>query len=122
LPSRPRRIIAAEGDGRLVQLRDVMTRFSMPFGVYWSESDAGRRLLDDAGLDATCLPAAIRYDGQVTIDPSLPDLARAIGVSIKNEVDTCDVAIVGAGAAGLTAAVYCRSSCSCKRGRWTPRG
>jgi thioredoxin reductase (NADPH) len=55
------------------------------------------------------LPAVIRYDGQVRIDPSLPDLARAIGVQIKNNVDTCDLAIVGAGPAGLTAAVYAAS-------------
>src|SRR5436309_14422081 len=27
------RIVAAEGDSRVLQLRDVMTRFSMPFGV-----------------------------------------------------------------------------------------
>ena len=51
----------------------------------------------------------IRYDGQVIIDPDLPDLARAIGVSVKNDIDTCDVAIVGAGPAGLTAAVYAAS-------------
>ena len=51
----------------------------------------------------------IRYDGQVIVDPDLPDLARAIGVSVKNDIDTCDVAIVGAGPAGLTAAVYAAS-------------
>jgi thioredoxin reductase (NADPH) len=66
-------------------------------------------LLDEAGLDATRLPAVIRHDGQVTIDPGLPDLARAIGVSIMNDIDTCDVAIVGAGPAGLTAALYAAS-------------
>jgi thioredoxin reductase (NADPH) len=103
------RIVAAEGDSRVPQLRDVMTRFSMPFGFYAIESDAGRRLLDEAGLDATRLPVVIRYDGQVIIDPSLPDLARAIGVSVKNDIDTCEVAIVGAGPAGLTAAVYAAS-------------
>jgi thioredoxin reductase (NADPH) len=103
------RIVAAEGDGRALQLRDVMTRFSMPFGFYAAESDHGRRLLHDAGVDATRLPVVIRYDGQVTIDPDLPDLARAIGVSVKNDIDTCDVAIVGAGPAGLTAAVYAAS-------------
>lgn len=103
------RIVAAEGDPRVLQLRDVMTRFSMPFGFYAIESDAGRRLLADAGLDATSLPVVIRYDGHVTIDPSLSDLARAIGVSIENDVDTCEVAIVGAGPAGLTAAVYAAS-------------
>jgi thioredoxin reductase (NADPH) len=66
-------------------------------------------LLDDAGVHATRLPVVIRYDGQVIVDPDLPDLARAIGVSVKNDVDTCDVAIVGAGPAGLTAAVYAAS-------------
>ena len=93
------RIVAAEGDSRVLRLRDVMTRFSMPFGFYAIESEAGQRLLHDAGLDATRLPVAIRYDGQVIIDPSLPDLARAIGVSVsvKNDIDTCEVAIVGAG-------------------------
>ncbi|HEY3947176.1 MAG TPA: FAD-dependent oxidoreductase [Solirubrobacteraceae bacterium] len=103
------RIVAAEGDSRVLQLRDVMTRFSMPFGVYAIESEAGRRLLDRAGLDGTRLPVVIRYDGQVMIDPSLPDLAGAVGVSIKNDIETCEVAIVGAGPAGLTAAVYAAS-------------
>src|SRR5947209_9280148 len=103
------RIVAAEGDSRVLQLRNVMRRFSMPFGAYAVESEAGRRLLDQAGLDATRLPVVIRYDGQVMIDPSLPDLAGAVGVSIKNDIDTCEVAIVGAGPAGLTAAVYAAS-------------
>jgi thioredoxin reductase (NADPH) len=90
-------------------LRDVMTRFSMPFGVYAVGSEAGRRLLDDAGLDASRLPVMIRYDGQITVDPGLTDVARAIGVSVTNDVDTAEVAIVGAGPAGLTAAVYAAS-------------
>jgi thioredoxin reductase (NADPH) len=101
--------VAEEHDPKLVQLRDVMTRFSMPFGFYSVESEAGRQLLEEAGLDATRLPVVIRYDGQVIIDPSLPDLARAVGVSIKNDAESCDVAIVGAGPAGLTAAVYAAS-------------
>jgi thioredoxin reductase (NADPH) len=103
------RIVAARGDGRAVQLRDVMTRFSMPFGFYAADSDDGRRLLADAGVDASDAPVLIRYDGQVTIDPDLPDLARAIGVNVKNDRDTCELAIVGAGPAGLTAAVYAAS-------------
>jgi thioredoxin reductase (NADPH) len=103
------RIVAAKGDVRALQLRDVMTRFSMPFGFYAVDSEAGRRLLAEAGVDASRLPVVIRYDGKVTIDPDLPDLARAIGVSVKNHIDTCEVAIVGAGPAGLTAAVYAAS-------------
>jgi thioredoxin reductase (NADPH) len=103
------RIVAVEGDSRVLQLRDVMTRFSMAAGFYAVDSDAGRRLLVEAGVDATRLPVVIRHDGQVMIDPSLPDLARAVGMSVKNDVDSCEVAIVGAGPAGLTAAVYAAS-------------
>ena len=103
------RIVAAEGDGRVAQLRDVMTRFSMPFGFYAIDTDKGQQLLDEAGLDGTQLPAVISHDGQVIVDPSLPDLARVIGVSVENDIDTCEVAIVGAGPAGLTAAVYAAS-------------
>lgn len=103
------RIVADENGSSLARLREVMTQFSMPFAVYSSESEEGRRLLDQAGLDSTRLPVAIRYDGQVTVEPDLSDLARAIGVNITNDVETCDLAIVGAGAAGLTAAVYAAS-------------
>ena len=38
------RIVAAEGDSRVLQLRDVMTRFSMPFGFYPVDSEAGRQV------------------------------------------------------------------------------
>jgi len=103
------RIIAAEGDRKIPLLRDVMTRFSMPFGFYDIESEAGRHLLDAAGLDTSRLPVVIRYDGRVMIDPGLPELARAIGVSVSNDIDVCDLAIIGAGPAGLTAAVYAAS-------------
>lgn len=103
------RIVAAEGDSRALQLRDVMTRFSMPFGFYPSDTDDGRRLLDQAGVDAEGAPVVIRYDGQVSVDPGFPELARAIGVNVDNDRNTCDVAIIGAGPAGLTAAVYAAS-------------
>lgn len=103
------RVVAASGDSRLAQLRDVLTRFSLPFAFYPIESEAGRRLLDEAGVDETQLPAVIRYDGHVIIDPNMLDLARAIGVNVSNTVQSCDVAIVGAGPAGLTTAVYTAS-------------
>ena len=103
------RIVAAEDDPRVLQLRDVMTRMSMPFGVYPVDSEAGQRLLDAAGLDASRLPVVIRHDGQALLDPNLADLARAIGVNVKNDVDACEVAVVGAGPAGLTAALYAAS-------------
>ena len=103
------RIIAAEDDNRLPEVRDLMTRLSLPFGFYAVDSEAGRELLEDAGLDGSELPVVIRNDGQVFLDPSLGDLARAFGVSIESDFGECDLAIVGAGPAGLSAAVYAAS-------------
>jgi thioredoxin reductase (NADPH) len=103
------RIVAAIGDPKVAELRDVMSRFSMTAGFYDVESEAGRRLLAEAGLEPSRLPVVLRYDGHVMRDPSLADLARAIGVNVTNDIDSCEVAIVGAGPAGLTAAVYAAS-------------
>jgi thioredoxin reductase (NADPH) len=102
-------VVANEGDGRLHQVRDVLTRFSLPFTFHPASSESGRRHLAEAGLDASRLPVLIRYDGHVIVDPTVSELAKAIGVSVDNDVDNCEVVIVGAGPAGLTAAVYAAS-------------
>jgi thioredoxin reductase (NADPH) len=103
------RIVAADGDARAHQLHDVMTRFGMPYGTYSPGSDTGRRLLAEHGCDGTRLPVVLRYDGRTMIDPGLPELANALGVNVTEDARTCDVAIIGAGPAGLTAAVYAAS-------------
>ena len=103
------RIVAADGDSRARQLRDVMARLGMPYATYSVASPAGRRLLDEAGLDLDRLPVVFRYDGRILVDPDLPDLAKALGVNVTEDARMCDVAIVGAGPAGLTAAVYAAS-------------
>jgi len=103
------RIVGTEGDGKVLQLRDVMARFNMPYGFYPSGSDMAHQLLNEAHVDGDHLPVMIRHDGQVFVDPTMSDVAHAIGVNVTNDVDTCEVAIVGAGPAGLTAAVYAAS-------------
>jgi thioredoxin reductase (NADPH) len=103
------RIVASEHDGRLPQLRDVMTRLSLPFGFYPDDSETGTELLREAGLEPGGPPVVLRNDGVVLVDPSLAEMASAFGVSVRNDAQTCDVAIVGAGPAGLSAAVYAAS-------------
>ena len=103
------RIVAQPDAPDVLQLRDIMTRFSIPFGSYSSDSEAGRRLLHDAGLDGSQLPVLIRYDNEVSVNPSLPEVAHSIGLCVVNDVTQADVVVVGAGPAGLTAAVYAAS-------------
>jgi thioredoxin reductase (NADPH) len=103
------RVVGRADDPRVRHLRDLLVRFGLPCLVHPPDEEPGRGLLREAGLDASRLPVMIRYDGRAFVDPQLPDLASAIGVNVTNDLDTCDVAIVGAGAAGLTAAVYAAS-------------
>jgi len=103
------RIVASAGDSRVPEIRDVMTRLHLPFGFYPLEGEQGPRLLEEAGLDREAVPVVIGHDGRTMVDPSMAQLAAAFGVSIKNEVESCDLAILGAGPAGLTAAVYAAS-------------
>ena len=73
------------------------------------DSVEGRALLDRLGVDATCLPILVRFDGKVYVQPGESDILAAHGAKTTTDTRRCDVAIVGAGPAGLTAAVYAAS-------------
>jgi thioredoxin reductase (NADPH) len=108
--NRPRhevvRVVGERWSSRSHELRDALTRNTVPFGFYASDSEEGRRLLRDHGVDPTRLPAAITYDGSVLHDPTPTDVGEALGVDTRPSFEVYDLAILGAGPAGLAAAVY----------------
>ena len=55
------------------------------------------------------LPVVIRHDDHTMIQPTVTELITATGGSVTTDVTECDVVVVGAGPAGLTAAVYAAS-------------
>ena len=91
------------------QLRELLARFNEPFRFYDADSEQGRRLLQGKGLDASRLPVVIRHDGYTMVGPTPTQIIEATGGTVSSDVDECDVVIVGAGPAGLTAAVYAAS-------------
>ena len=91
------------------ELRELLTRFNVPFRFHAADSRQGRHLLKNQGLDASRLPVMIRHDGYTMTEPAPAQIIAAIGGSICADVDACDVVIAGAGPAGLTAAVYAAS-------------
>jgi thioredoxin reductase (NADPH) len=103
------RIVGAEHSRRSHQLRDVLTRSGVPYWFFEPDSAEGRTLLREVGLDSSRLPVVVHFDGTVLIDPSYPDIVAKLGLQTRPNVDTCDVAIIGAGPAGLAAAVYAAS-------------
>jgi thioredoxin reductase (NADPH) len=91
------------------QLRDTLARAGIPYGFYPDDSEDGRRLLEEAGEDGARLPVVVFRRGTVLVDPSHAELVAALGLQTRPATGGCDVLIVGAGPAGLAAAVYAAS-------------
>lgn len=71
-----------------------------------NRSDNARNLLASAHLDESDLPVVLFEDGSYLPNPSLSKLAEKIGLHAKAREKIYDVVIIGAGPAGLAAAVY----------------
>ena len=103
------RIVGPAQSPRSHQLRDLLTRAGVSYWFYPDDSPAGRQLLRELTLQRARLPVAVHYDGTVLIDPSHQDLMAKLGIRSTPGLQACDVVIVGAGPAGLAAAVYAAS-------------
>lgn len=105
----PFHLVGPVNDRATHEVRDLLTRFYVPFRFHAADSEQGRLLLKTRGLEATRQPVMIRHDGYTMVGPTAAQIIAAVGGSIRADVDECDVAIVGAGPAGLAAAVYAAS-------------
>jgi thioredoxin reductase (NADPH) len=95
---------------RCHELRSVLARNGVPHAFHASDTEVGRRRLEEIGHPDARVPVAVMLDGQVLVDPSKAEVAAAFGVStgLEDRRDF-DVVVVGAGPAGLAAAVYASS-------------
>ena len=98
-------IVGETWSGRAYELREVFEQCAVPHTFCLADSDEGRELLARAGPDAK-LPLMVLPDGRVLSDPSNAEIAEAAGAPAGFEERAFDVVIVGAGPAGLSAAVY----------------
>ncbi len=102
------RVIGTDPSPRAIEIILFFERNGIPCGYYQAESAEGKEYLQRAGVDGSRLPVVITFEGGCMIDPSNADLADEFGMSELEET-TCDLAIVGAGPAGLSAGVYSAS-------------
>ena len=102
-------IVGRRWAARSHQLRDALGRVGIPFGFYPDDSPEGRRLLSHAGEDGSRLPVVLFRRGLALVDPTHAELSAALGLRTSPAPGGCDVLIVGAGPAGLAAAVYAAS-------------
>ncbi len=86
-------------------LRDSLTRGAQPYEFYESDSAEGKALLDRHGITEGGLPVVI--DGEELYEnATMVTLAEAWNALTPPTRSHYDLAIVGAGPAGLAAAVY----------------
>jgi thioredoxin reductase (NADPH) len=99
-------IIGSELDSNALALRTYAARRALPHVWLDADSLAGRSLMRAAGLTAGDLPAAIAPNR--TLPLATPgSLAQYLGLSYRRtSEEPADLAVVGAGPAGLAAAVY----------------
>lgn len=100
------RIVGEQWSPRSHWLRETLTRNTVPFGFYSSDSEQGRELIAVHHVDVARLPVMIAYDGSVVHEPTSVDIAHALGVQTQPSSQIYDLVIVGAGPAGLAAALY----------------
>ena len=107
------RIIGEQWSPRSQQLRDMFTRNRIPIGFYDVATPTGADALARLGLTDPALPVvSLRFteDGTVLQDPTDLEIATAFGLMEPVPHDEVfDVAVIGAGPAGLGAAVYAAS-------------
>ena len=102
-------IVGRRWEARSHELREILARVAIPYGFYPDDSPDGRRLLEQAGVDGRSLPVLLFPRGRALVAPSDAELAEALGFGTRPVAGSCDVLIVGAGPAGLAAAVYAAS-------------
>ena len=98
-------VVGREWAGRAYELRDVLQRCAKPHAFHLAESPKGKELVAQAGPDVK-FPFIVVPDGTVLGDPTDPEVANATGGGVDAEMEHYDVVVVGAGPAGLSAAVY----------------
>ncbi|MEA2626892.1 MAG: thioredoxin reductase, partial [Candidatus Binatota bacterium] len=104
-------IIGREDDGDVLRLSGFLTRNGHPHQRLDPGSDScAKTLLERFHLASSDLPIVLCPNGQLLRNPTESELARCIG--LLRSIDPArvyDVAIIGAGPAGLATAVYAAS-------------
>jgi thioredoxin reductase (NADPH) len=100
------RVVGHRWSAAAHQLKDFLGRNQVPY--QWLDvevSDEAREVVEAAGQGAG-LPLVVLPNGEVMAAPSVAQVAVRIGMSAKAELPYYDLVVVGAGPAGLAAAVY----------------
>src|SRR5712691_1500004 len=104
-------LIGSDHSGATIQIKEFLTRNGHPYAYIDLDRDADvQTLLDRFGVEAEDVPVVICRGEKVLKNPNNQEIADCLGFNIAiDPVHVRDLIIVGAGPAGLAAAVYAAS-------------
>ncbi len=89
------------------QVRTFLSRNHVPYRwLNAAGNEEVEKLLKDRQLDQNRLPVVLFEDGTALVDPEPEALAARVGLRVQAAQEFYDLVVVGAGPAGLAAAVY----------------
>jgi len=101
------RVIGLQWDSSAYQVKDFLARNNIPY--QWldiEDNEEAGRLLELTGNPKPDLPCLLFADGSVLYKPDNLEIAEKVGLQTIANEPLYDVIIIGAGPAGLAAAVY----------------
>jgi thioredoxin reductase (NADPH) len=104
-------VLGSRYSANTLAVREFLTRDGHPFSYIDLDSDAtAQEFLDRFGVAISDIPVVICNSALVLRNPSPRQVAEALGFNSRNDDSTVrDLVVVGAGPAGLAAAVYASS-------------
>ncbi len=99
------RIVGDHWDPVSFELRDTLKRNNVPYAFYDRDSSEGAELLGQLD-EVPDNPVVFLADGRVLTSYTRAEIAEAAGAQVRPRLDAYDLVVVGAGPAGLSAAVY----------------
>jgi thioredoxin reductase (NADPH) len=101
------RVVGPRWSLRDYQIRNFLSRNQVPYVWLDPEKDSqALELLRRFNVDDSRLPAVLFPDGTSLLQPDDASLAEKVGMRTQAEQEFYDLVVVGAGMAGLAAAVY----------------
>ena len=101
------RVLGYQYSPKTHKLKDFLARSLIPYKTIDAETDPqAESLMESHNIEVKDLPAVFYQDGAIQKDPDLKAVAQKIGQAVKASDNYYDVVIIGAGPAGLAAAVY----------------
>ncbi len=101
------RIVGYQFSPNTHNIKDFLAGNMFPYLFLNVENDTtAKELVENNQLESKELPAVFFEDGSLLKNPNLKDIAQKLGLNVKAREDLYDVIIIGAGPAGLAAAVY----------------